>query len=41
MKQEKASLSITLALVLFAPLVAEAQQPGKVPTIGYLSQWFR
>ena len=33
-------LSVTLALVLFvAPLVADAQQPGKVPTIGYLSQF--
>jgi len=33
-------LSITLALVLFAaPLVADAQQPGKVPTIGYLAQF--
>ena len=37
MKHRKALLSI--ALVLFAaPLVAGAQQPGKIPTIGYLSQ---
>jgi len=40
MKHRKALLSIALALVLFAaPLVADAQQPGKVPRIGYLSQF--
>ena len=40
MKARKASLNTTLALVLLAaPLVADAQQSGKVPTIGYLSQW--
>ena len=40
MKPREAVLSVTLAFVLFvAPLVAGAQQPGKVPTIGYLSQF--
>jgi putative ABC transport system substrate-binding protein len=40
MKHRKALLSIALALALFAaPLVAGAQQPGKIPTIGYLSQF--
>ena len=39
MKPRKALLSITLALLLLAaPLVADAQQPGKIPTIGYLMQ---
>ena len=39
MKPREASLSLFLVLVLFAaPLVAGAQQPGKVPTIGYLVQ---
>jgi putative ABC transport system substrate-binding protein len=40
MKLRAAVLSLTFALVfLAAPLVADAQQPGKVPTIGYLSQY--
>jgi putative ABC transport system substrate-binding protein len=40
MKHKEALLNVTLALVLLAaPLVADAQQPGKVPTIGYLSQF--
>ncbi len=40
MKTRKIVLSITLALVLLAvPLVADAQQPRKVPRIGYLSQF--
>ena len=39
MKLRKALLSITLALVFFvAPLIADAQQSGKIPRIGYLSQ---
>ena len=39
MKPRKALLSIIFALVLFVvPFVADAQQSGKVPTIGYLSQ---
>ncbi len=39
MKTRKVVLSITLALVLLAaPLVADAQQPRKVPRIGYLSE---
>jgi len=40
MKPREAMLSLTLTLVfLAAPLVADAQQPGKVPTIGYLTQF--
>jgi putative ABC transport system substrate-binding protein len=40
MKTREVVLNITLALVLIAaPLFADAQQPGKVPTIGYLSQF--
>ncbi len=39
MKPRKALLSIVLIfLLLAAPLVAGAQQPGKIPAIGYLSQ---
>jgi putative ABC transport system substrate-binding protein len=39
MKHRETLLSISLALVLFAaPLVTEAQQPGKAPRIGYLVQ---
>ncbi len=39
MKPKEAWLTITLALVFFVvPLIADAQQPGKIPTIGYLSQ---
>jgi putative ABC transport system substrate-binding protein len=40
MKHREALLRLTLALVILAaPLVAGAQQPGKVHTIGYLSQF--
>jgi putative ABC transport system substrate-binding protein len=40
MKPGKALLSIFFALVLFVvPFVADAQQAGKVPTLGYLSQY--
>jgi putative ABC transport system substrate-binding protein len=40
MKPSEVVLSVALVLALLAvPLVAEAQQPGKVPTIGYLSQF--
>ena len=40
MKPRGVSLSLFLVLVILAtPLVAGAQQPGKVPTIGYLSQF--
>jgi len=40
MKHRKALIGFTLAFVLFvAPFVADAQQPGKVPRIGYLSEW--
>jgi putative ABC transport system substrate-binding protein len=39
MKPREVLLSTTLALVLFvALLMADAQQPGKVPMIGYLSE---
>lgn len=40
MKHREAVSSVILAIVLLAaPLVADAQQPVKVPTIGYLSQF--
>jgi len=40
MKPSEVVLSVALVLALLAvPLVADAQQPGKVPTIGYLSQY--
>jgi hypothetical protein len=40
MKHREALLSLTLALLFFiAPIAAEAQQPAKVSTIGFLSQF--
>jgi len=40
MKPRKSLQCIIFALVLFTvPFLAEAQQPGKVPTLGYLSQY--
>ncbi len=40
MKFREAALSFSLAFILLmAPLVADAQQPAKIPTIGYLSQY--
>ncbi len=40
MKPRAVVLSILLALAIFAtPLVGDAQQLGKVPTIGYLAQF--
>jgi putative tryptophan/tyrosine transport system substrate-binding protein len=40
MKSRELVLSIILILTLLAvPFVADAQQPGKIPKIGYLSQW--
>jgi putative ABC transport system substrate-binding protein len=40
MKSKETLLCLTLALVLLTiPLIADAQQPGKVPRIGYLSQF--
>ncbi len=38
MKRRKLLLCTTFALALLAvPFMAGAQQPGKIPTIGYLS----
>jgi hypothetical protein len=38
MKPREVVLGIVLSL-LIAPLVADAQQPAKIPTIGYMSQF--